>query len=68
MMFLEHFSLNAHPFTEKPPIEWLLRDEHIDQALGLRLPREKRRDKAFVLLYHQGHENYKQYQRDAVRP
>jgi general secretion pathway protein A len=34
MMFLEHFSLNAHPFTEKPPIEWLLRDEHIDQALA----------------------------------
>ncbi len=33
-MFLEHFSLNAHPFTEKPPIEWLLRDEHIDQALA----------------------------------
>ena len=35
-------------------------------GLGLRLPREKRRDKAFILLYHQGHENYKQYQRDAV--
>jgi general secretion pathway protein A len=34
MMFLEHFSLNAHPFTEKPPIEWLLRDEHIDQAMA----------------------------------
>ena len=33
-MFLEHFSLNAHPFTEKPPIEWLLRDEHLDQALA----------------------------------
>jgi general secretion pathway protein A len=33
-MFLEHFSLNAHPFTEKPPIEWLLRDEHIDQAMA----------------------------------
>jgi general secretion pathway protein A len=34
MMFLDHFSLNAHPFTEKPPIEWLLRDERIDQALA----------------------------------
>ena len=34
MMFLEHFSLNAHPFTEKPPIEWLLRDEHIEQAMA----------------------------------
>jgi len=33
-MFLEHFSLKAHPFTEKPPIEWLLRNEHIDQALA----------------------------------
>ena len=33
-MFLEHFSLNAHPFAEKPPIEWLLRDEHIDQAMA----------------------------------
>lgn len=33
-MFLEHFSLNAHPFTEKPPIEWLLRDEHIEQAMA----------------------------------
>jgi general secretion pathway protein A len=33
-MFLNHFSLNAHPFTEKPPIHWLLRDEHTDQALA----------------------------------
>ena len=33
-MFLEHFSLNAHPFTEKPPMEWLLRDEHIEQAMA----------------------------------
>ena len=33
-MFLNHFSLNAHPFTEKPPIGWLLRDEHTDQALA----------------------------------
>ena len=33
-MFLNHFSLNAHPFTEKPPIEWLVRDEHTDKALA----------------------------------
>ena len=33
-MFLNHFSLNALPFTEKPPIQWLLRDEHTDQALA----------------------------------
>ena len=33
-MFLNHFALNAHPFTEKPPIEWLVRDEHTDKALA----------------------------------
>lgn len=33
-MFLNHFALTTHPFAEKPPIEWLLRDEHIDQALA----------------------------------
>jgi general secretion pathway protein A len=33
-MFLNHFSLHSHPFTEKPPIQWLLRDEHTDQALA----------------------------------
>ena len=33
-MFLNHFNLNSHPFTEKPPIQWLLRDEHTDQALA----------------------------------
>ena len=33
-MFLNHFDLNSHPFAEKPPIEWLLRDEHTDQALA----------------------------------
>jgi len=33
-MFLNHFDLNSHPFTEKPPIQWLLRDEHTDQALA----------------------------------
>jgi general secretion pathway protein A len=33
-MFLNHFALNAHPFTEKPPLAWLLRDEHTEQALA----------------------------------
>jgi general secretion pathway protein A len=33
-MFLNHFNLNSHPFTEKPPLQWLLRDEHTDQALA----------------------------------
>lgn len=33
-MFLNHFDLSSHPFTEKPPIQWLLRDEHTDQALA----------------------------------
>ncbi len=33
-MFLNHFDLNSHPFTEKPPIGWLLRDENTDQALA----------------------------------
>ena len=33
-MFLNHFSLTAHPFAEKPPFDWLLRDERIDQALA----------------------------------
>ena len=33
-MFLNHFALTAHPFAEKPPIQWLLRDESIDQALA----------------------------------
>jgi len=33
-MFLNHFALTAHPFAEKPPIEWLLRDERIEQALA----------------------------------
>jgi general secretion pathway protein A len=34
MMFLNHFNLNSHPFAEKPPIAWLLRDELTDQALA----------------------------------
>jgi general secretion pathway protein A len=33
-MFLNHFALTAHPFAEKPPLQWLLRDESIDQALA----------------------------------
>ena len=33
-MFLNHFALTAHPFAEKPPFDWLLRDERIDQALA----------------------------------
>ncbi len=33
-MFLNHFGLTAHPFAEKPPIEWLLRDERTEQALA----------------------------------
>ena len=36
-MFLNHFNLNQHPFTENPPLNWLLRDPQIDHALaGLR--------------------------------
>ncbi len=33
-MFLNQFVLTTHPFAEKPPIEWLLRDERFDQALA----------------------------------
>lgn len=33
-MFLNHFSLNDHPFSENPPIQWLLRDPRMDQALA----------------------------------
>ena len=33
-MFLDHFGLKAHPFTEKPPIEWIMRDPRMDQALA----------------------------------
>jgi general secretion pathway protein A len=34
MMFLDHFDLSSHPFSEKPPIAWLLRDENTDQSLA----------------------------------
>ena len=33
-MFLNHFGLNAHPFSEKPPIGWLLRDPRITEGLA----------------------------------
>jgi general secretion pathway protein A len=33
-MFLPHFTLAAHPFAEKPPIDWLQRDPRVDQALA----------------------------------
>jgi general secretion pathway protein A len=34
MMFLNHFSLSAHPFAENPPITWLLHDPRVEQALA----------------------------------
>ena len=33
-MFLDHFDLNSHPFSEKPPIAWLLHDANTDQGLA----------------------------------
>jgi general secretion pathway protein A len=33
-MFLSHFSFTAHPFAEKPPIEWVQKDPRIEQALA----------------------------------
>lgn len=33
-MFLTHFALSAHPFAEKPPIQWLQKDPRIEQALA----------------------------------
>jgi general secretion pathway protein A len=33
-MFLNHFSLNNHPFIEHPPIAWLMRDPRFDEALA----------------------------------
>jgi general secretion pathway protein A len=33
-MFLNHFELTDHPFAEKPPIDWLLRDDRTQQALA----------------------------------
>lgn len=33
-MFLNHFKMNGHPFQERPPIEWILNDPRISQALA----------------------------------
>lgn len=33
-MFLNHFAMAAHPFSEKPPIEWLMCDVRVEQALA----------------------------------
>jgi general secretion pathway protein A len=33
-MFLTHFNMNTHPFTENPPIDWLLTDSRFEQALA----------------------------------
>jgi len=33
-MFLSHFNLTQHPFMETPPIEWILTDPRIEQALA----------------------------------
>ena len=34
MMFLSHFNMTQNPFTERPPIEWLLKDERTAQGLA----------------------------------
>ena len=34
MMFLTRFNMTQNPFTEQPPIEWLLKDERIAQGLA----------------------------------
>jgi len=33
-MFLTHFNMTQNPFTERPPIEWLLHDERTAQGLA----------------------------------
>jgi general secretion pathway protein A len=33
-MFLNHFSFAAHPFAEKPPIQWIQKDPRIEQAMA----------------------------------
>lgn len=33
-MFLDNFETNGNPFTENPPIHWLLYDERFDQAIA----------------------------------
>jgi len=34
MMFLTHFNMTQNPFAERPPIEWLQKDERIAQGLA----------------------------------
>jgi general secretion pathway protein A len=52
-MFLTHFALNAHPFTEKPPIAWLQRDPRIEQALA-RLKFFEQQGAVALILGHSG--------------
>ena len=33
-MFIHHLQMNDHPFTENPPLEWLLFDQRFEQALA----------------------------------
>lgn len=33
-MFLTHFAVKTHPFAEKPPIQWLVKDPRVEQALA----------------------------------
>jgi general secretion pathway protein A len=33
-MFLNHFKMSAHPFQERPPVEWILNDNRISQSLA----------------------------------
>ncbi len=33
-MFLNHFKMSDHPFQERPPMDWILRDIRISQCLA----------------------------------
>jgi general secretion pathway protein A len=33
-MFLDHFKMTAHPFSEQPPVDFLLKDERVAQGLA----------------------------------
>jgi general secretion pathway protein A len=33
-MFLNHFKINDHPFQERPPIDWVLKDHRISESLA----------------------------------
>lgn len=33
-MFLNHFKMSDHPFQERPPMEWILKDQRFSQALA----------------------------------